>query len=86
MAIHIRREGNITYVVADTVADWVDALPLGLPMRSRTAIPECPLPDKLDDSETFDQLMARSNKLYEETIAEENAARKSSPGKDAAAG
>ena len=83
MAIHIRLEGNKTYVVADTVADWLDALPLRLPIRG-PGIPKIHVPDDLPDFDTFDQVMTWSNKRYAEAIAEQNAKRTSSPGKDAA--
>ena len=85
MAIHIRLEGNKTYVVADTVADWLDALPLRLPIRG-PGIPEIPLLDDLPDFDTFDRVMTWSNKRYAEAVAEQNAKRTSSPRKDAAAG
>ena len=29
MAIRIKREGRKTYVETDTIADWIEALPLG---------------------------------------------------------
>ena len=72
MAFHIKREGRKTYVVADTTADWIEALPLGWPMRSPEAIRRyTPMPDNLDDFETAEEIMAWSDKRREEIIAEE---------------
>ena len=59
MAIRKKRVDGKTYLETDTIADWVEALSMGLPIKAPPALAEhFRLPDNPDDFETPEEIMA----------------------------
>ena len=73
MAIRIKREGRKTYVETDTIADWIEALSLGWPIKGPPAFAKLfgLLPDNLDDFDSVEEILAWADKRREEIIAAE---------------
>ena len=73
MAIRLKREGRKTYLETDTIADWVEALSMGLPIKGPPAFAKLfgPLPDNLDDFDSVEEILAWADKRREEIIAAE---------------
>ena len=73
MAIRIKREGRKRYLETDTIADWVEALSMGLPIKGPPAFAKLfgLLPDNLDDFDSVEEILAWADKRREEIIAAE---------------
>ena len=73
MAIRLKREGRKRYLETDTIADWVEALSMGLPIKGPPAFAKLfgTLPDNLDDFDSVEEILAWADKRREEIIAAE---------------
>ena len=64
MSIHIRQEGRSSYLEADTIADWVKALSMDLPVKAPPELRRIfAVPDSFDDFATTEQVMLVAERL-----------------------
>ena len=78
MAIRLKREGRKRYLETDTIADWIEALSMGLPIKGPPAFANLfgPLPENLDDFDSVEEIMAWADKRREEIILVEESREK----------
>ena len=68
MAIRIREQGSNHYFEAETIADWVEAISMGLPVKAPPAIRGIfAVPDNLDDFATTEQVLLVAERLARTT-------------------